>query len=206
MSNNITPSIKLSNAQRRVALYRIMDKQSKQPQAMQGGIASPPIDMASSIANGQMSQMSKMSQMTQKPTPPAPMDERSMPTMPPPQETIPMPEKLEDPIVAMNQQGTPGELSSVDQHIQYALIADQLWKESNASGVAGKEVWGRLKKASGKSHLDSPRDYFISSFIKYNNDPVKFRKSHPNESRIIKQLKEEFDASQVQEIMPSGLT
>jgi hypothetical protein len=174
MSNDITPSLKLSNAERRVALSRVLDKQQKQmpPQQQLGmGGGMPP---ATAMPSQPMPIMD--GQGMQQQMPPIEMQGGAMPA--------------EEPRM---------ELSEVEKQIQSSVVADQLWKDSGGEGSIAEEVWRRLKKGSGVKHLDSPRDYFISSFIKYHNDPVAFKQKHPQEARLIKQLTEEFEASQVPE-------
>lgn len=91
----------------------------------------------------------------------------------------------------------PEELSDVDQQTQFALIADQLWKDSGGDESLGGKIWADLKKQSPSSrHLDSARDYFISSFVKYKMDPPKYSKAHPREARLISRLSDAFEASQ----------
>jgi hypothetical protein len=80
------------------------------------------------------------------------------------------------------------ELTPVEEQIQAALIADQLWKVGGGSKSIGARVWSDLAKSSGSRHLETPHDYFVSSFVKWSNDPVKFKKMKPREANLIEQL------------------
>ena len=165
--HNVKPRMNLSKAQREIALERAMNKGQQAP-APQG-------NLAQSLGAARMPEMPMM-----------PSEEPQAPMMPPPMQ----PETLGEPEQAM-----PMELSDVEELSQYALIADQLWKDSGGNGSVGARVWQTFLDESGSQHLDSPRDYFISSYLRWKVDPEKFRKQKPREARLIRQLDQEFKAS-----------
>lgn len=87
-------------------------------------------------------------------------------------------------------------LPPVGQLTQSALIADQLWKDMGGGRSSGARVWELYRKSSRQSsHIANGRDYFISSFIRWKENPGKFVKSYPREAKLLNQLWTEFEAS-----------
>jgi len=196
--NNINPKTKLSSVQRQMVLKRVMERESSRPstQSSMPMPMAPQGDLAQGIVGGQMPQMLPNAMGPAMPAMPMPVAGQSVM-----QNTNPT---NIDQLTTRPEMAAPDELNDVEKQIQAALIADQLWKDSGGNESFAADVWGMLKKGSKAHHLDSPRDYFVSSFVKYTNDPVKFKKSHPQEARLIKQLKDEFNASQTESMVPEG--
>jgi len=80
-----------------------------------------------------------------------------------------------------------------------AMVADELWR--NLTGRAGErslgaKLWEMYRASSRQSsHIRTARDYFISSFVRFKQDPVKFTKAYPREAKVLRQLWDEFEAS-----------
>lgn len=100
---------------------------------------------------------------------------------------------MEEPSPMMEGDATSNEFTSVETQTQSALIANQIWKDGGGSDSVGAQVWNALHKKAGVRHLDSPRDYFISSFIKWQKDPLKYQKRYPREGKLLNQLLTEFE-------------
>lgn len=199
---DIAPNVKLSKDQRRVMLGRVLE-QSTRPKALAGAPMGIPSGMpgAESMASGIAGD--RMPMPTGMPVSDSGLNAMAMPTSMNPQDVV------GDPASALMGRGTPWQdpgtqpplpnqnvLSPAEEHIQSALIADQLWRDGGGAGSIGGQIWKKLKQDSKGNHLDSARDYFISSFVKWKRDPEKFEKNHPREANLIRQLNDEFDASQ----------
>lgn len=219
---SVKPTIKLSNEQRRVALSRMIDKQGN---SQQQPPAIPPQGLAGGLAQNTPSQLppGSMQSPPQAPLgmegppmgpppgmgiggpPMPPMGMNGPPPGPPsgigngpgdlsiaeePELMKPMPDELDTPTDT-----NPGELSPVEMQIQSALIADQLWKDMGGDESMGSSMWDKLRKEAKGDAMETPKDYFMSSFIKYKTDPGKFRKNFPKEANLISQLADEFEAS-----------
>lgn len=180
---DIKPLIKLSSAQRRVAVERAFRKNSN---AYKGNVSVAPEGMAAGIANARNPASSVM---------PKPMMQQALPLEKPPitESVDPMTSTIED---TFNPK-VPDELSVVDQQIQAALIADQLWKDQGGNESLGGQVWrAYMSKSSDVGHLESPRDYFVSRFVRWKTNPEEFKKKHPQEARLLSALNDEFEVSQ----------
>lgn len=215
--HNSKPSIKLSNAQKRVALERAMKKGQQAPMGGMGmppmgppmggappmgmppmgmppggGMGAPP--MGPMGGGGPMPPMASM-----PPMPGMPGAETSPPPMPAgptgmPDDAYGMEEQM-DYVSNESEDDGSKELTDVQELAQFALIADQLWKDGGGNHSIGAKVWEDLLDEAQIEHLESPRDYFISSYVSWKDDPEKFRKKHPKETRLLRQLDNEFDAS-----------
>ena len=167
---------KLSEAQKKIALMRTMEKQPKQ-QASQGmmGMLQQSIMPPTQDAMGMMPTSPMMPMMpTEQSAPNAISPPTSGPLQVPPTEDT-------------------QELNVVEQQVQSALIADQLWKDGGGSDSLGGSVWEDLKDKRGND-LESARDYFIRCFVRWSNDPEKFSRNYPDESRLMQQLNDAFEA------------
>jgi len=90
------------------------------------------------------------------------------------------------------------EVPPVAQVVQTALIGDSLWKEIGGTrSVAGKRWQELLNSSRGavKSHFKTGRDYFISSYYRWKQDPLKFRKNYPREAKLLEQAQKIFEES-----------
>ena len=90
------------------------------------------------------------------------------------------------------------EVPPVAQVVQTALIGDSLWKEiGGAKSIAGKRWRELLDSSRGavKSHFKTGRDYFISSYYRWKQDPLKFRKNYPREAKLLEQAQKIFEES-----------
>jgi len=86
----------------------------------------------------------------------------------------------------------------ISQVMQNALIADTLWKEMGGSRSIGGKKWQEyLEHAPGmiRKNYTTGRDYFISSFNKWRNDPKGFSRTHPREGRILEEVWKTFEDS-----------
>lgn len=84
----------------------------------------------------------------------------------------------------------------IAQQVQTALIADQLWKESGGGRSWVAKVWEQYRASSRQApHIKTGRDYFISSFVKWREDPSKFARAHPREGKLLNKLWAEFETS-----------
>jgi len=90
----------------------------------------------------------------------------------------------------------------VGQLTQAALLADQLWKDIVGGGrSSGAKVWELYRKSSRQSsHIANSRDYFISSFTRWKDNPAKFTKNYPREAKLLNQLWAQYEAS----LVPKG--
>ena len=169
---------KLSEAQKKIALMRTMEKQPKQQQAPQGMMRMLQQSMMPPTQDA-MGMMPTSPEMPMMPT------EQSAPSgmIPPP---------TSGPLQAPPTEDIQ-ELNVVEQQVQAALIADQLWKDGGGSDSLGGSIWEDLKDKSGKD-LESARDYFIRCFVRWSNDPEKFAKNNPTEAKLIQQLNDAFEA------------
>jgi hypothetical protein len=166
---------KLTTAQRKVALQRLMDKN----QSSNAGSYNQPMGNNAFPQQGLgMEQIPDQSQYVPEPPPLGDIQAGIDP---------------EAPVEDYNDDNT--ELTAVEEQAQYALIADQLWKDSASEGSIAEQVWNGYRKDSGDKSFDSARDYFISSFVKYKLNPVNFTRNKPKEARLIRQLSDEYDAS-----------
>jgi len=85
---------------------------------------------------------------------------------------------------------------SVNLQLQAALVADQLWRDMGGGRSMGAKVWEMYRKSSRQApHIHSARDYFVSSFVRWRNDPAKFERAYPREAKVLKQLWSEFEQS-----------
>lgn len=71
-----------------------------------------------------------------------------------------------------------------------ANLADEIWRV----GGGGRSMMGRAWNAymlGGKhiEHIKTNRDYFISCFVKWTQDPVKWAKGHPREAKVMEQMR-----------------
>jgi len=81
-----------------------------------------------------------------------------------------------------------------------AVLADELWKNMGGGRSMGARVWEMYRSSSRqKSHIHEARDYFISSFVRWKQDPSKFNKAYPREGKVLNQLWSEFESS-----LPAG--
>ena len=161
----LASNIALSRAQKVVVLQRSINKgqsPSATPNSQMGG---PVQDLASPQQPPQMPQMTEATGNPQGP--------------------------YKSPVDAGVELQDPKEVSSeVGERIQRALIADQIWKDGGGNNSVGAKIWEQYKKESKTAHLDTPRDYFVSSYIKWKDDPEKFKKKHPREADLLKRLDE----------------
>jgi len=174
--HDLKANLTLSRAQRNIVLERALKKAPLQQQAPQMPLGG----LAQGLTNNRAGATMPM--------------QMPIASAKPPSDIFPAPEPEPEPMPsAINPEG---ELSDVEEMVQFSLIADQLWKDGGGNSSVGAKVWGELQKKSNTKHLDTPRDYFISNFIKYKNDPAKLKKKSPNEYRLLGQLDAEFNASQ----------
>jgi hypothetical protein len=76
---------------------------------------------------------------------------------------------------------------------QIGLIADQLWREMGGMKSTAGQMWEMYRKASRQApHIKTGRDYFIRSFVRFHEDPAKFKKSYPREAKILKRVWKEY--------------
>jgi len=90
------------------------------------------------------------------------------------------------------------EVPPVAEVVQTALIGDSLWKGIGGTrSVAGKRWQELLDSSRGavKSHFTTGRDYFISSYYRWKQDPSKFRKNYPRESKLLEEAQKAFEES-----------
>ena len=90
------------------------------------------------------------------------------------------------------------EVPPVAQVVQTALIGDSLWKGIGGTrSIAGKRWQELLDSSRGavKTHFTTGRDYFISSYYRWKQDPSKFRKNYPRESKLLEEAQKTFDQS-----------
>jgi hypothetical protein len=77
-----------------------------------------------------------------------------------------------------------------------AMVADQLWKSMGGGRSLGSKVWEMFRSSSRqKSHINTSRDYFISSFVRWKQAPKHFTKAYPREAKVLNQLWKEFEVS-----------
>lgn len=77
-----------------------------------------------------------------------------------------------------------------------AMVADQLWKSMGGGRSLGSKVWEMFRSSSRqKSHINTSRDYFISSFVRWKQAPKHFTRSYPREAKVLNQLWKEFETS-----------
>lgn len=92
-------------------------------------------------------------------------------------------------------------LPPVGQLTQAALVADQLWKDMGGGRSMGAKVWEMYRASSRqKSHINTARDYFVSSFTRWKDDPSKFTKNYPREAKLLNQLWDQFESSLVPKV------
>ena len=75
-----------------------------------------------------------------------------------------------------------------------ALIGSQLWKDMGGSKSLGGKLWEMIHQEADTHHT-SPRDYFISHFVKYRTQPEELKKSSPQEFRIMNSLWNSYEES-----------
>lgn len=86
--------------------------------------------------------------------------------------------------------------TEIGEQLQAALVADQLWKDMGGGRSMGAKVWEMYRSSSRqKSHIKTNRDYFVSSFVRWKQDPVKFERAYPREAKLLMQLWQQFEAS-----------
>lgn len=67
--------------------------------------------------------------------------------------------------------------------------ADNAWKSMGGGRSSGAKVWEMFRTSSRqKSHIQNARDYFISSFVRWKDDPNKFTKAYPREARVLNEM------------------
>lgn len=205
MKHKMTPQLNLSKEQRKVAVARAMERiitptsppptppMGMPPPAAMPGMMPPPGMMPGMMPPGMPGAMppGMPPGMPPQGMPPMGPDMSNVPVAPPAPRPMQEP-PLTSPLLPSNEERS--ELTPVEMQLQAALIADQLWKDGGGSKSVGAEVWRSLmKKGTDGRHLETPRDYFISSFIKWTNDPVKFKKTKPTEARLLESLMTAFE-------------
>lgn len=90
------------------------------------------------------------------------------------------------------------EVPPVSQVMQPALIAEALWKDIGGAKSPGGKWWQELLNSSRgviKTHFTTGKDYFVSSYYRWTQDPVRFRKNFPRETKLLEQAKKKFEES-----------
>jgi hypothetical protein len=89
----------------------------------------------------------------------------------------------------------PGQVETVPPAAvlaNYGKMADQAWREMGGARSGGARVWEMYRASSRQSsHIHDARDYFISSVVRWKQDPAKFSKAYPREARVLQQLEEQ---------------
>lgn len=75
-----------------------------------------------------------------------------------------------------------------------ALVAAKLWKDLGGYRSVGGKLWSILMEKADTVH-DDPREYFISSYLRWNIDPEKFAREHPTETNLISKMQSTFEES-----------
>jgi len=89
-----------------------------------------------------------------------------------------------------------------------AQAADQLWKGIGGARSAEGKRWNDFlegARGSVKRHFDSGRDYFISSFYRWYQDPKSFSKSFPRESKIFNDIQRDSKFKDVFAFLEAGV-
>lgn len=77
----------------------------------------------------------------------------------------------------------------------YAEKADELWKFIGGTRSLGAKVFENLRQASRqRTHIQTARDYFISSYVRWKQAPKDFARKYPREAKILEQLVKEYEA------------
>jgi hypothetical protein len=92
------------------------------------------------------------------------------------------------------------EAPAIVEVLQTALLADTLWKSFGGGRSAEGHLWEAYRSSSNLKHkFATRRDYFISSFSRWRQDPGQFAKKYPREAKLLKKLWNVF-----QEGLPEG--
>lgn len=79
--------------------------------------------------------------------------------------------------------------------MQLQMKAEGIWKTMGGGRSMGAKLWEKLRSVSRqKSSIKTAYDYFISSYVRWNQDPAKFNRAYPREANLLTQLKQQFDA------------
>lgn len=88
----------------------------------------------------------------------------------------------------------------------YGHMADQAWKDMGGGRSMGARVWEMYRSSSRQSsHIKDARDYFVSSVVRWKQDPVKFAKSYPREAKVLQQLEQQGLFAKVEQASASGV-
>lgn len=95
----------------------------------------------------------------------------------------------------MRPKAMPKEAQSLSEHMSTALMMDDLWKSTgglrSSVGMRWKDLW-QASRLKGK--VSSAKDYFLSSAIRFKEDPARFAKSFPREAKLLESIGEAYKA------------
>jgi len=93
------------------------------------------------------------------------------------------------------------EAPAIAEVLQTAMLADSLWKSFGGGRSAEGHLWEAYRSSSNLKHkFAASRDYFISSFSRWRQDPGQFAKKYPREAKLLKKIWDAF-----QEGLPEGV-
>lgn len=97
--------------------------------------------------------------------------------------------------VQLGEEGPP-----IADVLQTAMLADAMWKTMGGGRSAAAKQWEAYRSSSKlSSRISNARDYFISSFNRWRQDPKDFTKKFPREAKLLKSSWDTFS-----EALPEG--
>jgi hypothetical protein len=74
-----------------------------------------------------------------------------------------------------------------------AVRLDDMWQGSGGARSSYGEQWRDYRKSfSMQNNIKTPKDYFISSAVRYKNDPAQFAKRFPREKKLLDRMAEGY--------------
>ena len=73
------------------------------------------------------------------------------------------------------------------------MLADSIWKGFGGGRSAEAKLWDAYRQSSNlKAKFSNARDYFLSSFNRWRQDPGQFSKKYPREGKLLKKIWDTF--------------
>lgn len=77
--------------------------------------------------------------------------------------------------------------------MQLSLALEDLWSTTGGGRSMTGTLWKKYLEASRwKNKIKSARDYYVSSAIRFNEDPDKFRKLFPREANVLDRMYDDY--------------
>lgn len=85
------------------------------------------------------------------------------------------------------------ETPAIAEVLQTAMLADALWKNFKGGRSTDGHLWDAYRSSSNLKHkFVTRRDYFLSSFNRWRQDPGQFAKKYPREAKLLKKEWSDF--------------